>query len=228
MISIRGVSKVYRKSLVQTTALRDISLEIAQNDYLALRGPSGSGKSTLLAILGLMNRPTHGKVHFLGRDIGSMPDRRLASMRLEHIGFVFQAASMDDSFSVRDNVAMPLRLRGMRRAQAHEMAETSLERVGLSARASHYPCHLSGGQLQRAAIARAIAGHPVVLLADEPTGALDMESAHGVLDILENIQRDGCAVVVVTHDASIARRAHREIHLLDGALVNHDSVSEST
>lgn len=225
MISIRGVSKIYRKSLVETTALRDISLEVTENDYLALRGPSGSGKSTLLAILGLMNRPTQGEVTFFGRDIGSMPDRRLASMRLEHIGFVFQAASMDDNFNIRDNVAVPLRLRGVRLARAREMAEASLERVGLSGRASHYPHQISGGQLQRAAIARAIASRPTVLLADEPTGALDTESAHGVLDVLEEIRREGCAVVLVTHDVSIARRAEREVHLLDGAIVDHDSVS---
>ena len=206
-------------------ALKGVSLTIEQGDYAAVVGPSGSGKSTLMHLLGGLDRPTRGVLRVGGRDVASLSQDELAQVRNETIGFVFQAFQLLGRTSAVDNVGMPLVYRGVRRSERRRRAQEALERVGMGHRLDHRPAQLSGGEQQRVAIARALVGDPQVLLADEPTGNLDTRTGDEVMALLEALNADGVAVVLVTHDLEVASRARRRIRVRDGLLEPDEPVA---
>jgi putative ABC transport system ATP-binding protein len=210
---------MYELDGVSVPALRGVSLTVEHGDYLAIVGPSGSGKSTLMHLLGGLDRPTSGQLLLGGRDVSSLSAADLARLRNQVIGFVFQSFHLLSRTSARDNVALPLIYRGLRRRERRHRAEEMLARVALAHRMDHKPNQLSGGEQQRVAIARALVTEPSVLLADEPTGNLDSGSGAAVLELLEDLHADGVALVVVTHDAAVAGRARRRIAMRDGVIV---------
>ena len=213
------VRRSYPLDGVTVEALRGVSLRIDQGEYVAVIGPSGSGKSTLMHLLGCLDRPTSGLLRVGGRDVATLSDAELAELRNRTIGFVFQSFQLLARTSARDNVALPLVYRGLRRTERRERAEAALRSVGLGHRLEHRPSQLSGGEQQRVAIARALVGEPRLLLADEPTGNLDTRSGEEVMAILERLVAErGVAVVVVTHDAEVAALADRRVHVRDGLL----------
>jgi putative ABC transport system ATP-binding protein len=214
-----NISRSYDLGGVTVPALRGVSLEISAGDYVAVVGPSGSGKSTLMHLLGGLDRPTGGRLVIGGRDVATLSPSDMARLRNETIGFVFQAFHLLPRTSALDNVALPLVYRGLRGRQRRARAAEVLDRVGLAHRVGHRPNQLSGGEQQRVAIARALVTGPSVLLADEPTGNLDTATGQAVLALLESLNADGVAVVLVTHDREVADRAHRQIVMRDGAVV---------
>jgi putative ABC transport system ATP-binding protein len=216
MLSMRGISKVYRAEMVQTHALRALDLQVQAGEFLAVTGPSGSGKTTLLNIAGLLEDFTSGEYRLDDVDVKGLSDDARSRLRNEKIGFIFQSFNLIPDLDLYDNVDVPLRYRGLGRAERRWRIESALERVGLGSRMKHYPAELSGGQQQRAAIARAMAGEPRLLLADEPTGNLDSQMAREVLEILEQLNAQGATVVIVTHDPELAARARRNVHIVDG------------
>lgn len=220
MLVMEQVSKVYRTEVVETHALRNFSLHVKEGEFIAVTGPSGSGKTTFLTIAGLLEEFTHGDYRLDGTSVRGMSDSRRARLRNEKIGFIFQAFNLISELKVRDNIAVPLNYRGIGGRERRRLIDEVLERVGLSARAAHYPSELSGGQQQRVAIARALVGRPRLLLADEPTGNLDSEMARGVLELLEELHRDGATIVMVTHDQELAARAQRNVHIVDGMIAD--------
>jgi putative ABC transport system ATP-binding protein len=219
-VAVENAVRSYDLDGVSVPALRGVSLTVETGDYLAVIGPSGSGKSTLMHLLGGLDRPTSGRLLLGGRDVSTLSAAELAQLRNEVIGFVFQSFHLLARTSARDNVALPLIYRGLRRSERHRRAEEMLARVGLAHRFDHRPNQLSGGEQQRVAIARALVTEPSVLLADEPTGNLDSRSGEAVLALLEelNVER-GVALAVVTHDSAVAARARREITMRDGLIV---------
>jgi putative ABC transport system ATP-binding protein len=220
MMKMTHLSKVYRTEVVETYALRDFSIHVESGEFVAVMGPSGSGKTTFLTIAGLLEEFSAGEYLLDGVDVRGMNDDQRSRLRNEKIGFVFQAFNLIPDLNVFDNVDVPLRYRRMNSAERRRRIEEALERVGLSARKKHYPAELSGGQQQRVAIARALAGSPKLLLADEPTGNLDTQMARGVMELLEDLHRDGATIVMVTHDPDLARRAQRSVHVMDGQAVD--------
>ena len=216
MLTMKGVSKIYRTDLIETHALRDFSVEINDGDFVAVTGPSGSGKTTLLNIAGLLESFDGGVYELDGVDMFGLNDDDSSEIRNEQIGFIFQSFNLMPDLNLFENVDVPLRYRGFKAVERKLRIEESLERVGLSGRMKHLPSQLSGGQQQRVAIARALAGDPKLLLADEPTGNLDSLMARQVLDLLDDINRAGTTIVMVTHDDELARRARRNVHVLDG------------
>ncbi len=216
MLTMHNVSKTFRTVTVQTNALRDFSLQIDEGDFVAITGPSGSGKTTFLNIAGLLETFDGGIYELDGRSVAQLPDAELSKMRNEKIGFIFQNFNLIPDLSIFDNVDVPLRYRGFNAAERKRRIEGALERVGLGGRKDHLPSQLSGGQQQRAGIARALAGEPRFLLADEPTGNLDSQMAESVLDLLQEINRGGTTIIMVTHDAELAKRAKREVKMRDG------------
>ena len=220
MLTMTHLSKVYRTEVVETYALRDFSIHVREGEFVAVTGPSGSGKTTFLTIAGLLEEFTGGAYQLDGVDVQGMNDDQRSRLRNEKIGFIFQAFNLIPDLSIAENVEVPLRYRGFSAAERRRRIQQSLERVGLAARQRHYPAELSGGQQQRAAIARALAGTPRLLLADEPTGNLDTQMARGVLELLEELHRDGATIVMVTHDPELAIRAQREVHIVDGQVVD--------
>jgi len=218
MIELTGLSKIFRTELVETHALRDISISVNEGEFVALTGPSGSGKSTLLNVLGTLENFDQGDYLLDGKSVKGLSDRELSTLRNEKIGFIFQGFNLIKDYSLFDNIELPLRYRGFKPAERKRRVEHALETVGLAARRDYHPCQLSGGQQQRVAIARAIAGSPRVLLADEPTGNLDSLMARQVMELLDQINRDGCTILMVTHDPDQARRASRQIQIIDGQL----------
>jgi putative ABC transport system ATP-binding protein len=216
MLTMHNVSKTFRTVTVQTNALRDFSLQIDEGDFVAITGPSGSGKTTFLNIAGLLETFDGGIYELDGKSVAQLPDHELSKMRNEKIGFIFQNFNLIPDLSIFDNVDVPLRYRGFNAAERKRRIEGALERVGLGGRKDHLPSQLSGGQQQRAGIARALAGEPRFLLADEPTGNLDSLMAQGVLDLLEEINRGGTTIIMVTHDPELAKRAKREVKMRDG------------
>jgi putative ABC transport system ATP-binding protein len=193
---------------------------VKEGEFVAVTGPSGSGKTTFLTIAGLLETFTGGEYHLDGVEVSNLNDNARSKIRNEKIGFIFQAFNLIPDLNVFDNIEVPLRYRGMKSAERKQRIMDSLERVGLASRAKHYPAELSGGQQQRVAIARALAGSPRLLLADEPTGNLDTQMARGVMELLEEIHRDGATIVMVTHDPELAARAQRNVHIIDGQVVD--------
>ncbi len=220
MLQMTGLSKIYRTEVVETYALRDFSMEVKEGEFVAVTGPSGSGKTTFLTIAGLLEEFSSGEYRLDGVNVRGLNDYRRSRLRNEKIGFIFQAFNLIGDLNVQENIEVPLRYRGMSGAERRKGVHEALERVGLSARARHYPSELSGGQQQRVAIARALAGRPRVLLADEPTGNLDSHMARGVIELIEELHRDGATIVMVTHDPELAVRAQREVHVVDGQVVD--------
>ena len=220
MLTMTHLAKVYRTELVETYALRDFNIAVKEGEFVAVTGPSGSGKTTFLTIAGLLETFSGGEYHLDGIEVSQLDDNARSKIRNEKIGFIFQAFNLIPDLNVFDNVDVPLRYRGMKADERKRRIMESLERVGLAARAKHYPAELSGGQQQRVAIARALAGSPRLLLADEPTGNLDTQMARGVLELLEEIHRGGATIVMVTHDPELAARAQRNVHIIDGQVVD--------
>ena len=216
MLEMTDVAKVYRTDVVETHALRDISLAVAEGEFVAVVGPSGSGKTTFLNIAGLLETFDGGRYALDGEDVAGLGDNARSRLRNEKIGFVFQSFNLIPDLNIFDNVDVPLRYRGFKAAERKRRIERVLELVGLGGRMTHLPAQLSGGQQQRVAIARALAGEPRFLLADEPTGNLDTATAAGVMDLLDEIHGNGATIVMVSHDPDLAARAERIIHLTDG------------
>lgn len=219
LIKLDGVTKVFLTDEVETHALSGIHLEIAKGEYVSIAGPSGCGKSTLLSILGLLDTPSEGSYILNGRPVQglSLPER--ARIRNREIGFIFQSFNLIGDLTVYENVELPLTYRGMGAAERKERVVEALEKVGMGHRAKHLPSQLSGGQQQRVAVARALAGHPAVLLADEPTGNLDSKNGEAVMQLLRDLHKAGATIVMVTHDPRFARNADRTIHIFDGRVV---------
>jgi putative ABC transport system ATP-binding protein len=210
---------VYYTDEVETHALSDVSLGICEGEYVSIAGPSGSGKTTLLSILGLLDTPTNGEYTLAGEPVARLSLADRARVRNRQIGFIFQAFNLIGDLTVAENVELPLTYRGMTAEERKERVRNSLERVGMLHRANHYPSQLSGGQQQRVAVARAVAGDPVILLADEPTGNLDSRNSESVMDLLRELNSGGATICMVTHDARYAQHADRVISLLDGRVV---------
>jgi len=220
MLKMKGVSKVYRTDMVQTSALRDFNLVVDEGEFVAVTGPSGSGKTTFLNIAGLLEAFDAGTYELDGEDVSRLGDDARSRIRNERIGFIFQGFNLIADLNVFDNVDVPLRYRGFKAAERERRIRESLELVGLASRVKHLPSQLSGGQQQRVAIARALAGSPRFLLADEPTGNLDSVMARQVMELLEEINGRGTTIIMVTHDPELARRAHRNVHMLDGQVTD--------
>ncbi len=224
MLIMNNIKKVFRTDLVETHALRDFSLEVNEGEFVAVTGPSGSGKTTFLNITGMLETFDGGSYSLDGKDVSKLNDNQRSQLRNEKIGFIFQSFNLIPDLNLFDNVDVPLRYRGFSAKDRKQRIENALERVGLSARMKHLPSQLSGGQQQRVAIARALAGEPRFLLADEPTGNLDSLMARQVMQLLEEINQQGTTVIMVTHDAELARRAQRNIHIVDGQVSDYQQL----
>jgi putative ABC transport system ATP-binding protein len=222
LIRLEGVGKVFQTDEVETHALHDIDLEIRGGEYVAIAGPSGCGKTTLLSLLGLLDTPTSGTYTLAGESVAGIQPLERARLRNRQIGFVFQAFNLIGDLTVYENVELPLSYRGTSAEDRRRRVTEALDRVGMSHRMRHYPAQLSGGQQQRVAVARAVAGEPLILLADEPTGNLDSASGEAVMELLRELHRGGSTICMVTHDARYARHAERTVHLFDGRLVGDD------
>ncbi|MEU2872047.1 ABC transporter ATP-binding protein [Streptomyces olivoreticuli] len=216
VVELKGVTKEYPGGV---TALRGVGLTVMEGELLGIVGPSGSGKSTLLHIVGTLDRPTAGTVAIAGHDVSKLSDRALSALRSRHIGFVFQSFHLVPGISARDNVAEGLLYSGLPRGERRRRAAEALGRVGLGDRVHHKPHELSGGQKQRVAIARAVVGEPDLLLADEPTGALDTASGEAVMELLHDLNTDGSTIAVITHDHEIAASLPRQVRIRDGEVV---------
>jgi putative ABC transport system ATP-binding protein len=219
IVEARNVSKVFPMAAGPVTALRGVSLRIARGEYIGVVGPSGCGKSTLLHVLGVVDVPSTGSVHFEDREIGSLSDAERSRLRLCQIGFVFQRFFLLPMLTAWENIELPQAEAGVGRAERRERTRELLEYVGLATRAGHRPAELSGGEMQRVAIARALANRPRLLLADEPTGELDQATGDSIISLIDRLHADGMAVMVVTHDPAVAARAHRLLRMRDGAIV---------
>ncbi len=219
LIKLRSVNKVFYTDEVETHALADVHLEVRRGEFVSIEGPSGSGKTTLLSILGLLDTPTGGAYRIGGDEVARLDPRARALLRNRYIGFVFQSFNLIGDLTVAENVELPLTYRGLPEAERKRRVEAALERVGMSHRARHMPAQLSGGQQQRVAVARAVAGDPLILLADEPTGNLDSKNGEAVMELLSDLHRGGATICMVTHDPRYASYADRTIHLFDGRIV---------
>ena len=220
MLELRNICKTYLQGRMEVPVLKDISLSVEEGEYLAIMGASGSGKTTLMNIIGCLDAPTSGAYLLEGEDIAGLGDSKMSDVRLHSIGFVFQSFYLLSRQSAQDNVALPLLYAGVRRRERQEMARQALERVGLGDRTSFKPTQLSGGQCQRVAIARAIVNSPKILLADEPTGALDTKSGEQIMEIFQRLNEEGVTIVMITHEPEIAAHAKRTLHIRDGRLVD--------
>ncbi|MDP5169521.1 MAG: ABC transporter ATP-binding protein [Bacteroidia bacterium] len=225
VIHLEHISKVYQMGTVQIHALRDVSLDILPNQYVAIMGSSGSGKSTLMNILGCLDSPSGGSYHLSGNDVSNMKDKELARIRNQEIGFVFQTFNLMPRSTALDNVALPLVYAGYSQKARRNKAKEVLESVGLGNRYNHKPNELSGGQRQRVAIARALVNHPSIILADEPTGNLDSTTSYEIMSLFDELHRQGNTIIVVTHEEDIANYAQSIVRLKDG---NVESIEENT
>ncbi|HET7711974.1 MAG TPA: ABC transporter ATP-binding protein [Thermoanaerobaculia bacterium] len=220
MIQLESINKTYRTDRVETLALQNINLTVGEGEFISIMGPSGCGKSTLLNVIGLLDKASSGRLELDGLHINGAGDRKLARLRNEKLGFVFQSFHLVPDLTVLDNVEIPLLYRGMSAKERRRLALAALDRVGLASRVHHFPTQLSGGQQQRAAIARAIVGKPRILLADEPTGNLDSQMGDEIMSILHDLnENDGTTVVMVTHDDRFAKQTDRIVRLFDGRQV---------
>jgi len=224
LIALNDISKVFVTDDVETHALSEITLTIGRGEYVSIAGPSGCGKSTLLSILGLLDTPTRGTYLLNGREVADLPQSERARIRNREIGFIFQSFNLIGDLSVFENVELPLTYRGMSVSERRQRSRDALERVGMAHRAKHLPSQLSGGQQQRVAVARAVAGEPLILLADEPTGNLDSKSGESVMELLSSLHQLGATICIVTHDPRYARHAERHIYLFDGQLAGEPTV----
>ncbi|MEM0909538.1 MAG: ABC transporter ATP-binding protein [Pseudomonadota bacterium] len=220
MLQMKNISKVYQTEKVQTHALRDFDLNVDEGEFIAVTGPSGSGKTTFLNIAGMLESFSAGQYMLDGIDVGSLSDNARADLRNQKIGFIFQGFNLIPDLNLFENVEVPLRYRGINASERKERVMHCLEQVGLASRTKHLPQQLSGGQQQRVAIARALAGEPRFLLADEPTGNLDSLMARQVMELLEEINNNGATIIMVTHDPELARRAPRNIQIVDGQIAD--------
>src|SRR5471032_1180305 len=220
LIQLKDIKKVFYTDEVETHALADVHLEIKQGEYVAIGGPSGCGKTTLLSLLGLLDTPTGGEYLLDGAPVVGLAAAQRARVRNRQIGFIFQAFNLIGDLTVYENVELPLTYRGMSAAERKQRVTEALERVGMSHRMKHYPAQLSGGQQQRVAVARAVAGDPLILLADEPTGNLDSTNGEAVMELLRELHGGGATICMVTHDPRYAAHADRSIHLFDGRVVD--------
>ena len=219
LIKMESVTKIFRTEDVETHALSNIDLTIERGDYISIAGPSGCGKSTLLSVLGLLDSPSGGKYFLNGKDVSQISAAERTRIRNREIGFVFQAFNLIGDLTVYENVELPLTYRNMGAAERKEKTEQALERVGMSHRKKHFPAQLSGGQQQRVAVARALAGDPLILMADEPTGNLDSQNSEAVMQLLSELHQNGATICLVTHDPRYSRFADHTIHLFDGRIV---------
>ena len=224
VIDIEGVTKLYRMGTEVVYALRGVQMQIHRGEYLAVMGPSGSGKSTLMNMLGCLDTPTAGRYEFAGEDVADMTDDELADIRNREIGFVFQSFNLLPRSDALHNVELPLIYAGLSRTERLERAEEALENVGLGDRMHHQPNELSGGQRQRVAIARALVNRPSIILADEPTGALDTKTGIEIMDLFEDLYDRGNTIIMVTHEEDVARHARRIVRLRDG-LIESDTAN---
>ena len=222
MLQMNRIKKIYRTDLIETHALEDFSLNVDKGEFVSIMGPSGSGKTTFLNIAGLLDTFDGGQYILNGHDVTRLGDRDMSRIRNASIGFIFQTFNLIPDLDVFDNVDVPLRYRGLGAAERKRRIERAVEMVGLAARLHHLPSQMSGGQQQRVAIARVLAADPPLILADEPTGNLDSLMAREIMDVLDEINRSGTTIVMVTHSPECAARASREIHLLDGRVIDMD------
>jgi putative ABC transport system ATP-binding protein len=219
VIKLQDVSKIFYTDEVETHALDQINLEIQEGEFISIGGPSGCGKSTLLSILGLLDAPSGGSYTLDGQPVAALTAAQRARIRNRSVGFIFQAFNLITDLTVYENVELPLTYRSMPPTERSDRVQRALERVGMAHRTKHYPMQLSGGQQQRVAVARALVGDPLILLADEPTGNLDSKNGDSVMDLLRELHHDGATVCMVTHDPRFTRVAERTVHLFDGRIV---------
>jgi len=219
LIHLAGIDKVFYTDEVETHALRDVHLDVRPSEYVAISGPSGCGKTTLLSVLGLLDAPSDGEYTLAGEPVEKLSADEQARIRNRQIGFIFQAFNLIGDLTVHENVELPLTYRGLSSAERKRRVTQALEKVGMTHRMQHYPAQLSGGQQQRVAVARAVAGDPLILLADEPTGNLDSANGESVMQLLQELHAAGATICMVTHDPRYAAHAQREIHLFDGRIV---------
>ena len=222
LIRLEGLKKVFFTEDVETHALSEVNLEIHQGEYVAITGPSGCGKSTLLSILGLLDSPTEGNYWLNGKPVAELSRSERARIRNLEVGFIFQSFNLIGDMTVYQNVELPLMYRGMSAAERKQRVTQALEKMGMGHRADHVPSQLSGGHQQRVAVARAVDGQPLILLADEPTGNLDSSNGQAVMGLLRELHRNGATICMVTHDPHYAHFADRTIHLFDGQIVKEE------
>jgi len=225
VLKMENVTRIYRTGLVETRALRDFSLEVEQGEFVTITGPSGSGKTTFLNVAGLLDAFDQGKYFLDGLDVSRLSDAQMSRIRNEKIGFIFQSFNLIPDLDVFDNIDVPLRYRRISGKERKERIERAAAQVGLSSRLHHLPSQLSGGQQQRVAIARVLAGDPKLILADEPTGNLDSTMAREIMDLLEEINVRGTTLIMVTHNPEHAARAHRQLHIADGRMVDLERIA---
>lgn len=218
LIELKGINKAYKNGDQELRVLKDIDLEVEEGEFVAIMGPSGSGKSTLMNVIGLLDRPTSGEYFLEGQEVGNLSEKKLARVRNEQIGFVFQQFFLLSKLNAFQNVELPLIYAGVHPAKRKEIAEQYLEKVELGSRMHHLPSELSGGQKQRVAIARALVNRPAIVLADEPTGALDTKTGEQIMDLLTKLNQEGKTIIMVTHEPEIAAFANRRIVIRDGVI----------
>jgi putative ABC transport system ATP-binding protein len=220
MIKLENISKTYRTKEIETLALDNINFDVREGEFVSVMGPSGCGKTTLLNMIGLLDEPDIGKVRLANQEILLYEDKKTAKIRNQMVGFIFQSFHLIKELNVYDNVELPLIYRKMPASERKKKVTEALEKVELMNRMHHYPSQLSGGQCQRTAIARAVAGNPKIILADEPTGNLDSVIGHDVMDILANLNKNGTTIVMVTHDEMLAKSTNRIVRLFDGRFIS--------
>ena len=218
ILNLQNIYKDYQQEKLVVPVLKDVSLTVEEGEYVAIMGPSGSGKTTLMNIIGCLDRPTSGTYELAGENVLKLKDRELSDLRLKSIGFVFQSFQLMPRESAVENVALPLSYAGVRKKERRSRATKALERVGLGDRVNFRPTQLSGGQKQRVAIARAMVNHPKILLADEPTGALDSKSGEQIMELFDSLKEEGVTIVMITHDPKIAAKAKRIVRIIDGEI----------
>ncbi|MDE7366599.1 MAG: ABC transporter ATP-binding protein [Lachnospiraceae bacterium] len=223
ILNLQNIFKEYQQDKLVVPVLKDVSLQVEEGEYVAIMGPSGSGKTTLMNIIGCLDKPTSGTYELAGEDVLKYKDKEMSDLRLKRIGFVFQSFHLMPRQSALENVALPLSYAGVKKKERKERAAAALERVGLGERVDFKPTQLSGGQKQRVAIARAMVNNPKILLADEPTGALDSKSGKQIMELFESLNEEGVTIVMITHDRTIASKAKRIIHIIDGMITEEGS-----
>ena len=219
MLTMRDLAKVYRTDTVETAALDGIDLDIAEGEFVAIMGPSGCGKSTLLNVIGMLDSPSSGSYVFNGQEVAGLPEGKLADVRKQNLGFIFQSFNLVDELTVRENVELALLYHNVSTSERRQRADAVMDKVGIGHRAKHRPSQLSGGQQQRVAVARALVGNPKLILADEPTGNLDTQHGEEVMKMLQALNREGSTIVMVTHSPGHADYAGRVVNMLDGRIL---------